>query len=126
MTIMDELIKKTKTNPEIAPLIYDILRTLTMQFFVQFMFYINNPNVSLLSPIFIQTTIFLIIGVIVFWLIVYKLFSRSYPISLFNLQPIKPPGPPEPPGPPGPPEPVYGPGRAPILPENYERYIIRG
>lgn len=93
MEIIDGLIKKNRTNPEITPLVYDILRTLTMQFVVQFMFYINNPNISLLSPIFIQTTVFLIIGIIVFWLIVYKLFSQSFPLNLFPRHPPPPPPP---------------------------------
>ena len=31
------------TNPEAVPMIYDILRTITMQFVVQLLFSMNNP-----------------------------------------------------------------------------------
>ena len=84
MEIIDRIIEKSKTNSEITPLIYDIMRTITIQLTVQIMFYINNSEVSVISPIFIQTTLFLILGTIIFWLIVYKLFSRSSGLKILD------------------------------------------
>jgi hypothetical protein len=83
MDIINELIKIRSTNPEITPLLYDVVRTLTVQIIVQFMFYINNPGTTFINSMFLQTTIFLLLGVVVFWLISYKLMSNYvFPLNL--------------------------------------------
>ena len=71
-----------ETNEESLPMIYDIIRTITVQIIVQILFTMNNPSVSLMSITFIQTTLFLILGVIIFWLIAYKLISNN---KIFNI-----------------------------------------
>ena len=49
-----------ETNDESLPMIYDMIRTITVQVIVQILFTMNNPSVSLMSITFIQTTLFLI------------------------------------------------------------------
>ena len=73
-----------ETNEESLPMIYDIIRTITVQIIVQILFTMNNPSVSLMSITFIQTTLFLILGIMVFWLIIYKFISTNYLNPLFK------------------------------------------
>ena len=61
-----------ETNDESLPMIYDMIRTITIQVIVQVLFTMNNPSVSIMSITFIQTTLFLILGIMIFWLIIYK------------------------------------------------------
>jgi len=70
---MDTLFVIIQTNPEVKYMIYDISRLLTLQIFTQFMISMNNTSVSFLSGTFIQTTLFLCIGVMIYWLILYKI-----------------------------------------------------
>jgi len=79
-TIIHEFIN---TNEESLPMIYDVIRTITIQLIVQILFTMNNPSVSLFSTTFIQTTLFLILGVILFWLVIYKFISSNYIGPLF-------------------------------------------
>lgn len=58
-------------------MIYDILRTLTMQIVVQVLVVANNPGISFFSSNFIQVSLFLILGILVFWMIVYKYLSEN-------------------------------------------------
>lgn len=76
MDLVTKINDFSSTNPEAVPMIYDILRTLTMQFIVQMLFSMNNPSVPFINSVFIQTTLFLCLGIMVFWLIVYKLTSQ--------------------------------------------------
>ena len=76
MDLVTKINEFSSTNPEAVPMIYDILRTLTMQFIVQMLFSMNNPSVPFINSVFIQTTLFLCLGIMVFWLIVYKLTSQ--------------------------------------------------
>ena len=76
MDLVTKIQEFSLTNPEAVPMIYDILRTLTLQFVVQLLFSMNNPSVAFLNSVFIQTTLFLCLGIMVFWLIVYKLTSQ--------------------------------------------------
>uniref|UniRef100_A0A6C0F7F2 Uncharacterized protein n=1 Tax=viral metagenome TaxID=1070528 RepID=A0A6C0F7F2_9ZZZZ len=69
-------------SPEIIPMVYDIIRTVVIQVVVQVLFYMNNPGVELFTSIFFQTTVFLILGVIIFWLIAYKLMANT---KYFNM-----------------------------------------
>ena len=70
---MDSLFIIIQSNPEVKYMIYDISRLLTLQIFTQFMISMNNTSVSFLSGSFIQTTLFLCIGVMIYWLILYKI-----------------------------------------------------
>ena len=72
MFIIDKINQYSILHPEVKPLFYDILRIVTMQTVAQMLFSANNPNVSFLNKTFIQTIIYLSIGVSVFWLVVYK------------------------------------------------------
>ena len=64
-------------NNEIVPMVYDILRKITMQVIVQGLVASNNPTIPFLSIEFIQITLFLILGTMFFWMIVYKYFSKN-------------------------------------------------
>ena len=70
---MDTLVTMIKSYPEVKYAMYDILRLLTIQIFTQFMISLNNPSVSFLTSEFIQTTMFLSLGSLIFWLILYKI-----------------------------------------------------
>jgi len=72
MFIIDKMNQLSILYPEIKPLFYDILRIITMQTVAQLLFSINNPSVSFLNKTFVQTVIYLSIGVSVFWLVIYK------------------------------------------------------
>ena len=77
MNLIDIVNKQSIIYPEIKPLLYNILRILTMQIVAQTLFTINNPSVSFMNNTFIQTTIYLCVGVSVFWMIVYKYLLSS-------------------------------------------------
>ena len=76
---MDTFVTKLKTfndeNKEMIPMIYDILRTITIQIVAQFMYVMNNPNESFFTSNFILTTLFICLGIMVFWLIIFKVFT---------------------------------------------------
>ncbi|MBG01401.1 MAG: hypothetical protein CL470_03940 [Acidimicrobiaceae bacterium] len=76
MDLLDRIKEFSVTNPEAVPMIYDIMRMVTMQFVVQGLFSANNPTISLFNGVFIQTTLFLCLGIMIFWLIIYKLTSQ--------------------------------------------------
>ena len=71
----------SQRNPEYKYLMYDVLRLLTIQLISQFLFTMNNSQHKFLSSRFINTLIYLLIGILVFWLIIYKLLV-SYKLSL--------------------------------------------
>ena len=73
-----------QTKPEIKLLIYDIFRTITIQVITQFFFSMNNSSVSFMSDVFVQTTLFLCVGIIAFWLIVYKIVANNIYFDLFD------------------------------------------
>lgn len=62
---------------EIKPMIFDILRLVTMQVLVQFLVSINNPKSSFITGEFIQVTLFLILSLMVFWMVVYKFINKN-------------------------------------------------
>lgn len=62
---------------EIKPMIFDILRLVTMQVLVQFLVSINNPKSNFITGEFIQVTLFLILSLMVFWLVVYKFINKN-------------------------------------------------
>ena len=47
----------------------DTIRMLVIQVVVQVLFVLRNPEVDLLSNIFIENTLFIILGVMVYWLL---------------------------------------------------------
>ena len=49
--------------------INDTLRMLVIQVVVQVLFVLRNPEVELLSNIFIENTLFIVLGVMVYWLV---------------------------------------------------------
>ena len=57
---------------------YDIFRILTIQVITQFLFVMNNSDVSFFNIKFISTLIFLCIGVLSYWLVVRKLIDIYY------------------------------------------------
>ena len=77
-----------ETNDESLPMIYDMIWTITIQVIVQVLFTMNNPSVSIMSITFIQTTLFLILGIMIFWLIIYKFISTNYLNPLFQKKTI--------------------------------------
>lgn len=62
---------------EVKPMIFDILRLLTMQVLTQFLVSANNPKASFITKDFIQVTLFLILSLMVFWLVIYKFFNKN-------------------------------------------------
>lgn len=54
----------------------DITRMLTIQIITNFLLYLSNPNQTVfLSQDFIKTLLYLLIGIITYWLITNKVFS---------------------------------------------------
>jgi hypothetical protein len=47
----------------------DTLRMLVIQIVVQLLFVLKNNNIELLSDVFIENTLFIILGVLVYWLV---------------------------------------------------------
>ncbi len=82
MYLIDKLNEYSILHPEFKPMFYDLLRTITIQVIAQLLFSANNPGVSFLNNTFLQTSLYLCIGVIVFWLIVYKILLSQ---NVFNL-----------------------------------------
>ena len=82
MYLLDKINEYSKTNPEFKPMFYDILRTITIQVIAQLLFSINNPSISFFDNIFIETSIYLCIGVALFWLIIYKLYNSYFELSI--------------------------------------------
>ena len=62
-------------NPEIIPMIYDIIRIVTLQIVTHSLFCMNNPSVSFFNAVFIQTVIFLSLSLVVYWLVIKKIIS---------------------------------------------------
>ena len=61
-----------KTN---LPMFYDIMRIITIQVITQFLFVMNNKNVSFFNMAFLKTTIFICLSVVIYWLIIRRLFN---------------------------------------------------
>jgi len=84
MYLIDKINEYSTTYPEFKPLFYDLLRTITIQIVVQLLFSLNNPSVSFLNSTFIQTSIYLCIGVATFWMVIYKflLSQNSFKLDI--------------------------------------------
>jgi len=74
MYILDKIKDYSQDSPEKLILAYDIIRTITIQIIVQLLFSVNDPSIKFFSPLFMQTTFYLCVGTIFFWMAVYKLF----------------------------------------------------
>jgi len=59
-------------NKEYIPLIYDVLRMLSIQITLQFLYYINSEESAFLTIDFFLLLIYIVLGVCVYWLIIKK------------------------------------------------------
>lgn len=59
-------------NPDYILFVEDIVRMLIIQITIQFLYYING-NVSFFALDFILLSIYIVLGVCVYWLIIKKL-----------------------------------------------------
>ena len=87
MYLLDKINEYSMLHPEFRPMFYDVIRTITIQVIAQLLFSINNPSISFLNNTFIQSSLYLCIGVIVFWLIVYRLlisYNVFTPLNILN------------------------------------------
>ena len=62
-------------NKKNKPMINDIIRMVTIQVFTQFLFVMNNKNISFFNMTFLKTTIFICLSVVIYWLIIRRLFN---------------------------------------------------
>ena len=63
-------------SAEYFPMINDLLRMGIIQIVIQLMFYFANPLENpFWSPMFLQTIVFLLIGVLAYWLVFRHVFS---------------------------------------------------
>lgn len=59
------------------PMFYDILRLMSIQITTQFLVSLSTPGMSFFTETFMKTTLFLCIGVMLFWMIIYKFMSSN-------------------------------------------------
>jgi len=64
-------------DDEIKPMIFDILRLLTMQTVTQLLISVNNSKASFFTMEFVQVTLFLVLSLMVFWMVVYKFVKKN-------------------------------------------------
>jgi hypothetical protein len=79
---MDNLLYKF--DDEIKPMIFDILRLLTMQIITQFLISMNSSTSSFFTVEFVQVTLFLILSLMVFWMVVYKFLKKNETIEKYE------------------------------------------
>lgn len=53
--------------------INDLIRMFTLQMVVQILFYLRNEKLELFSLAFLENTLFILLGLIVYWFVVNKL-----------------------------------------------------
>jgi len=84
MYLIDKMNEYSILYPEVKPLFYDLLRTITVQVVAQLLFSLNNPSVTFLNSTFVQTSIYLCVGVVAFWMVVYKflLSQNSFKLDI--------------------------------------------
>ena len=82
MYLVDKMNEYSVLYPEFKPLFYDLLRTITIQVVAQLLFSLNNPSVSFLNSTFIQTSVYLCVGVTAFWMVVYKFLLSQNSLKL--------------------------------------------
>ena len=59
-------------NVKEYPVVYDIIRLVTIQVVTQLLFVVNNNDVSFFNLTFIKTLVFLSLGVLTYWLVIKK------------------------------------------------------
>tara|TARA_B100000900_G_C20346975_1_gene620667 strand:- start:413 stop:697 length:285 start_codon:yes stop_codon:yes gene_type:complete len=59
-----------KIDQKYIPMIYDMIRMFTIQFITQLLVSISNPSVKLFNTVFITTTLFILLGVGFYWVVV--------------------------------------------------------
>ena len=64
-------------DDEIKPMIFDILRLLTMQTVTQLLISMNNSKKAFFTMEFLQVTLFLVLSLMVFWMVVYKFVKKN-------------------------------------------------
>ncbi len=64
-------------GPEYVPFFTDVARMLCIHLTIQFMYYIGSDNVAFFSSEFIVMILYVILGVMIFWLIVRKIVHLS-------------------------------------------------
>ena len=62
-----------KEYKEYIPVIEDVLRMVTIQVTLQFLYFINNDNVGFFTADFFLLILYVVLGVCVYWLIIKKL-----------------------------------------------------
>ena len=73
---MDSLYKfNISINKKNKHMINDIIRMVTIQVMTQFLFVINNNSVSFFNMTFFKTTIFICLSIVIYWLIIRRLFN---------------------------------------------------
>ncbi len=74
---MDSLFSFDKNT---MPMIYDIIRIVTIQVITQFLFVINSngTDVKFFNTTFLKTVIFLCLGILVYWLVIRKLIQSKF------------------------------------------------
>ena len=70
-----ETLFNVKLNKNISPVIYDVIRMITIQVITQFLFVMNGNNISFFNMQFIKTTIFICLSIMIYWLIVKKIIN---------------------------------------------------
>ena len=71
-------------DDEIKPMIFDVLRLITMQTVTQLLISMNNPKKSFFTMEFVQVTLFLILSLMVFWMVIYKFFNKNNIIEKYK------------------------------------------
>lgn len=72
-----ETLFNIKLDNNISPVVYDIIRMITIQVITQLLFVMNGNNVSFFNMQFIKTTIFICLSILIYWLIIRKLINLS-------------------------------------------------
>ena len=71
-------------DDEIKPMVFDVLRLITMQTVTQLLVSMNNSKKSFFTMEFVQVTLFLILSLMVFWMVVYKFFNKNNIIEKYT------------------------------------------
>jgi hypothetical protein len=76
-------------KPILILALYDVIRLIVMQVVTQGIVALTTSQVSFLDPIFIQTTIYLSIGLLAFWLFIYQKLPINELVSKLFQKDIK-------------------------------------
>lgn len=71
--MMEALYTIKVANPEYIGLFEDIVRMITIQITIQFLYYINNTDAGFFTADFFLLMIYIVLGVCVYWLVFKKL-----------------------------------------------------